>query len=100
VEFLTKLDSMPVFIDLIAFLEDGQERKPFHLSISAPARSKDSGDYSCRIHAPSLFKKEKVIFGISEEQARELAIAFLLRYLGPTRVVDQGGHPIDLRSLA
>ena len=63
--------------ELDAFLEDSGQRTPFHLRISAPEKTKGEDDYFCRVHAPVLFTDDKQIFGVDEDQARELALRFV-----------------------
>jgi hypothetical protein len=82
--------------ELDAFLEDSGQRTPFHLRISAPEKTKGEDDYFCRVHAPVLFTDDKQIFGIDEDQARELALQFVKSMLAGKKLVDRNGREIDL----
>lgn len=82
--------------ELDAFLEDSGQRSPFRLRISAPEKTKGEDDYFCRVHAPAFFANDKQIFGIDEEQARELALQFVKSMLAGRKLVDQNGREIDL----
>jgi hypothetical protein len=44
-----------------------------------------------------LLQGDKKIFGVDEQQARELAIRFVTNLLGHARLVDQHGNEIRLR---
>jgi hypothetical protein len=81
---------------LDAFLEESGQRVPFHLRISAPEKTQDEDDYFCRVHAPTLFADDKEIFGIDEEQARELALQFVRSMLAGKKLVDQNGREVVL----
>jgi hypothetical protein len=84
----------PYTID--AFIEDGGNFKPFHLRVSEPNRTEGQEDYYCVVHAPALFKGDKTIFGVSEEQARELALHFVKQMVGDKKLIDKAGKNVQL----
>ena len=73
-------------------------KKPFYLKIFEPVKNVDEDDYSCCIHCPSLFKRNKIIFGVNEDQAYELAIEFIKNIVGDKKIVDDKEIEIDIRS--
>lgn len=79
-----------------AFIEEDGTRKPFYLRVSAPAKTPGENDYYCLIHAPNLFERDKKIFGVSEEQAQQLALEFVKQMLGERRVFDKDGNQMKL----
>jgi hypothetical protein len=81
--------------ELNAFIQENDETKPFSLKISAPTQSPDE-DYFCSIHAPELFKKDKVIHGVDAKQAKELAINFVKSMLAGKQIVDKEGRPVSI----
>lgn len=81
-------------IEIDAFIDD-DEKSPFHLRISSPKKVEKTEDWYCRVHAPSLFKRDKDIFGIDEEQAEQLAIRFVKLLLDGKRLIDNDGEPIE-----
>jgi hypothetical protein len=84
--------------ELDAFIAGEGEagRSPFRLRISRPVKSEGSVDWSCLVHAPSLFENDKNIFGVDEEQARALAIEFVKALLCGKRLVNGDGEIIEL----
>jgi hypothetical protein len=78
------------------FLHDGDIREPFVARISAPKRSGRRQEYSCSIHAPALFKKDKLIFGVDAAQAQELAVQFLKSMLDGKHLTQKNGRRVDL----
>ncbi|MGH8326170.1 MAG: hypothetical protein ACRET2_05350, partial [Steroidobacteraceae bacterium] len=74
-------------------------RNPFVASITAPKPSGRAQEYACSIHAPVLFSKDKKIFGIDAQQAKELAVEFLKSMLDGRHLTDKSGKPIDLARL-
>jgi hypothetical protein len=86
-------------LEIKAFLDEGGSRKPFYLRISKASRAKANGDYYCRVHAPELFDRDKDIFGIDKEQARELAIQFVTSMLAGKKLVDKNGEEVRLQNL-
>jgi hypothetical protein len=77
-----------------AFIEERGTRKPFYLRVSEPTKTPGEDDYHCLIHAPNLFERDKKIFGVSEEQAQQLALEFVKQMLGERRVFDKSGNQI------
>jgi len=84
----------PYTID--AFIEDGGNRKPFHLRVSEPNKTEGEEDYYCLVHAPALFKDDKKIFGVNEKQARELALQFIKQMVGDKKLIDKDGQDVQL----
>ena len=82
-------------LEIDAFIDD-DEKSPFHLRISSPTKVDKSADWYCRVHAPSLFKTDKDIFGFDEEQAEQLAIRFVKSLLDGKRLIDSDGESIEL----
>jgi len=84
--------------ELNAFIKDGEQIIPFHLQISEPLQSDNDDDYSCQVHIPLFFNKDKNIFGINEEQARELSINFVASLLKDKELIDNNGQAINLQN--
>lgn len=80
-----------------AFIEDGESRQPFHLRVSEPKKTGGEEDYYCIVHAPALFKSDKKIVGVSEEQAWELAFQFVKQMLGDRKLIDENGRDVQLK---
>jgi hypothetical protein len=81
--------------ELSAFIEDHDGRKPLEVQI-APARQAEGGDaYFCRVHAPSIFARDKCIYGVDPEQAATLAIEFIKSILSDKKVISASGQPIQ-----
>jgi len=85
-------------LEIRGFTLEKSGKKPFHLRIFEPVKNGDEDDYSCCIHCPSLFKRDKIIFGVNEDQAYELAIEFIKNILGDKKIVDDKEIEIDIRS--
>lgn len=87
-------------LEIVGFLEADGIREPFLARITEPkASAAGSQEYSCLVHAPALFEKDKKIFGVDADQARELAIQFLKAMLEGKRLTDKAGRPIDVARL-
>ena len=84
----------PYVID--AFIKEGKSRKPFHLHVSAPKKTDGEEDYYCLVHAPMLFKNDKIIVGVSEKQARDLALQFVKKILGDKKLIDKNGQDVQI----
>ena len=80
--------------ELDCFIEQAGNRERFYLSISEPGFTLSGGDAYCRVHAPTLFLKDKDIYGADEEQAKELAYQFVRTFLRGKRLVDATGRTI------
>jgi hypothetical protein len=87
---------MTTVVEIDGFLETNGRREPFYARISAPTAMGRTREYSCLVHAPRLFKKDKQISGIDAAQAKELAVQFLKSMLDGKLLVDKNGKPIDL----
>ena len=85
--------------ELTGFLKTDRGIEPFVARISAPKASVDSSDFSCTVHAPTVAKRDKEIFGASAEQARKLALHFLRSLLEGKNLVDKVGRKVDLDRL-
>ena len=90
---------MATVLEIDGFLETDGAKTPFSARISAPKATGKTTEYSCVVHAPALFKKDKQIFGINAAQAKELALQFLKSMLDGKHLVGQDGKPIDLARL-
>lgn len=90
---------MKTIFSLDGFLEEGGVRKPFRLTISEARASAVADEFGCLVHAPSLLRTDKEIFGVSAAQARDLAIRFAKSLLKDKRLVDGNGAPVDLSRL-
>jgi hypothetical protein len=90
---------MATVLEIDGFLHEGDVRKPFIASISSPKSSGRAQEYACSVHAPALFSKDKKIFGIDAQQAKELAVEFLKSMLDGRQLTDKSGKPIDLARL-
>jgi hypothetical protein len=86
-------------LEIVGFLEADSVREPFLARITEPKASAGPQEYSCLVHAPALFEKDKKIFGVDADQARELAIQFLKTMLEGKRLTDKAGRPIDVARL-
>lgn len=86
-------------LELDGFLETGGAQERFTARIDPPKASADGAEYSCLVHAPTLFKSDKEIFGVSADQARELALQFLKSMLEGKSLIDKAGNKIDLDRL-
>ncbi len=86
-------------LEIDGFLQEGDVRKPFVAHVTAPKSSGRAQEYSCSVHAPILFGKDKKIFGIDARQAQELAVEFLKSMLDGKHLTDKSGKPIDLARL-
>jgi hypothetical protein len=53
-------------------------------------------DFGCTVRAPTLFKGNKMIFGVNQGQARELAFSFIKTLLEGKMLVDKKNKPIRL----
>lgn len=82
--------------ELNVFIEEGGQKKPFLLVITDPQKVPDADDYFCSIHAPALFKRDKIIYGIDTEQAAELALKFVNDLLLGKKLIDKDGKPVIL----
>lgn len=81
-------------IEIHGFLYRAGSLEPFLLNISAPISSGED-DYFCKVHAPSLLKRDVEIFGIDAAQAHELAVQFVKSMLGEATIVDKNQDPVD-----
>jgi hypothetical protein len=90
---------MTTVVEIDGFLETDGTREPFSARVSAPRITGKTREYSCSVHAPALFKKDKQIFGIDGAQAQELAVQFLKSMLEGRHLVGKDGKPIDVASL-
>jgi hypothetical protein len=86
--------------EIDGLIDSGGTRKPFTARILPPKPSEDGAEYSCLVHAPTLFKNDKEIFGVDAEQARQLAVEFLKSMLAGRSLLDKAGKKIDLDGLA
>jgi hypothetical protein len=84
-------------LEIKGFTLEKSDKEPFYLRIFEPVKTSDEDDYSCRIHCPSLFKRDKTIFGVNEDQAYDLAIEFIKNLLGDKRIVDDKEVEIDMK---
>lgn len=92
---MEQLKSMNDSLKLEVFIEESGEKKPFQLEISSPHLSNEN-DYYCKIRAPTLFKKDKLIYGVDEEHARSLAIDFVRRILAGKILIDENDCPVEI----
>jgi hypothetical protein len=86
---------MAAILEINGFFENDTGKSPFYLKISEPIRSETGKDYYCNVHAPSLFKEDKRIYGVNEDQARSLSLKFVKQMLVGKRLVDGTGKPIE-----
>lgn len=86
-------------IKIDAFHNGGSKITPFQLFISEPFETEHL-DYFCRVSIPTLFKNDKLIYGIDKAQAKKLAIEFVSKVIDVTAVVDENGTPIDFDALS
>ena len=86
-------------IDAFVVAPDGM-RRTFHLRISEPTKTEGEDEYSCLVHAPALFERDKAIFGVDPEQALQLAVQFVKSLLGGARIIDRDGSEIQLSILS
>ena len=82
-------------LEINAFLEHNERLEPLYIKISAPIKTRDQPDYSCLVHAPSLFGHDKKIYGIDQDQAKSLAIGFVRSLLKDQKVVNGNGTPLS-----
>lgn len=80
--------------EINAFLEDDTGKHLFYLKISEPIRGETGEDYYCNVHAPLLFKEDKRIYGVDQNQAKSLALQFVKQMVVGKRLVDGTGKPI------
>lgn len=85
-------------LEIRGFTLEKLKREPFYLRIFEPVRIDNEDDFCCCIHCPSLFKRDKTIFGVNESQSYELAIEFIISILGDKKIVDNNGIEIDVRN--
>jgi len=55
-------------------------------------------EYTCVVHAPALLGKDREIYGIDPDQARQLAIEFLKSLLAGMSLHDKAGKKIDIEA--
>jgi hypothetical protein len=80
--------------ELNAFWTDQESRrKPLYVRISAPEPVPGEIDCYCLVHAPSIFREDKRIFGIDQEQAAELAVKFIRSMLEDKHIANINGRP-------
>ena len=86
-------------IELKAFLKNNEKIEKLHLTIKGVFRTEED-DYYCTVNIPLLFEKEKLIYGIDETQAKQLAVNFVKRVLDVSCIVDENGNSVDFCSIA
>jgi hypothetical protein len=80
-------------------LERDGHKEPFVASIEAPKPSAEEADeYTCVVHAPALLGKDREIYGVDPDQARQLAIEFLKSMLAGMALHDKAGKKIDIEA--
>ncbi|HPF26759.1 MAG TPA: hypothetical protein P5528_10590 [Steroidobacteraceae bacterium] len=82
--------------ELECIVQDGDDQRPFQVRIGQPTAVSGEEEYSCRVHAPALFKRDKEIFGADPEQALELAVDFVKSMLKDKTLVDHNGRKIEI----
>jgi hypothetical protein len=71
------------------------ESVPFEVVIHMPEQDSGSGDWLCRVVSSQLFSRDMEVWGVSRNQAVELAIAIVKAAL-TNKVVTEGDGPDDL----
>jgi hypothetical protein len=86
-------------LDFVGYLGDGAERREFALRIVGPIHNPESGDYFVELEAPTVLTKTERIFGVDEDQARQLAARYLHSRLEGLSLHDQRGRQVDVDEL-
>lgn len=86
-------------LEFTGYLGTGAERRSFVLRLLGPERHEEGGDYFVTIDAPAVLTRVERIFGVDENQARQLAARYLLEHLAGRPIYDTEGRPVDLREL-
>jgi hypothetical protein len=85
-------------IHIEAYLNDGKKITPFLLHIDDPVPiESDIETCYCEISAPLLREKKFKIYGVSAEQAKQLAVEFIIKLLGNSKLEDAQGNPVHLQ---
>jgi len=81
-------------------LKDGK-LQPFRMSITSPEpvndeECSDQSEFYCIVTIPTIFTKQKVIYGLDENGASENAYTFIKALLQGLVLVNERGEPIDV----
>jgi hypothetical protein len=82
-------------LEIQAFLEEHEIRKPLAIEILAPSRTEEVQDYFCVVHAPLLLDQDKKIFGVDPEQASSPSVRFINLLLENKKVIGDDGMPLN-----
>lgn len=85
--------------DFVGYLGDGAGRKDFALRVLGPKHNPEGRDYFVELEAPGVLTKTERIFGVDEDQARQLAARYLVSRLQGRLLYDQQGREVDVREL-
>jgi hypothetical protein len=88
-------------MDVNAYVSKDGKLQPFALNITKPERvteeeSLEFREFYCIVTIPSIFKKQKVIYGADEDAALENAYTFIKALLQDLVLVDEHGVHIDV----
>jgi hypothetical protein len=70
---------MGIFLEFGGTIEDANGSRPFELQIfdACVDRNTPYNDYSSRIHCSALLDNDFDVYGVSQQQARELALKYV-----------------------
>ncbi len=88
-------------MDINAYVSKDGKLQPFTLNITKPERvsgeeSLDFREFYCIVTIPTMFKKQKVIYGTDEDATFDNTYTFIKALLQNLVLVDEHGEPIDV----
>ena len=76
------------------FIESEGSLSSFTADISGPHITSEK-DYFYEVHAPFFFAQNKKIYGADGEQAKRLAVQFLISLIGPRHLYDSQSKRVE-----
>jgi hypothetical protein len=88
-------------MDINAYVSKDGKLQPFTLNITKPERVSDEESLEFRefysiVTIPTIFKKQKVIYGTDEDTTLENTYTFIKALLQDLVLLDEHGEPIDV----
>jgi hypothetical protein len=89
---------MGIFLEFSGTIEDADGSRPFELTIfdACIDRNTPYNDYSSRIHCPALLDHDFDVYGVSQQQAQELALKYVRIRTEQVIIRDRQGQVVKL----
>jgi hypothetical protein len=87
---------MQELFTLDAFVLNSGARAPFVAKVLPPEYDSTTDDWACQVEVSPILASTKKIFGLTQQQASDLAFVFLRRILEGHVLVDENGGAVSL----